>query len=145
MCASFFLCDLEILSIWCPLLQIECLWKSAHQTLSHLSTGRWIWSAMVLHQVTSHSLWTRWSGTKTDRKWPCVKICSWCKTTSRFTLTHRCLLMLDSTCVRFMCLRFNRQEFSAWAIYSAVSIHEVKNSCKKWFLFTYWSELSNLL
>lgn len=132
-CASSFLHDLEILCICCPPLQIKCRYKSVHQTLFHLSASHLIWSAMMLHQGTfqaHHTWWTRWSGTKMDRKWPCVKICSCCKTL-HFTLTPCCRLMLDSTSVRLMCLRYQRQEFSAWAIYSAVSIHEVKNSLRE--------------
>lgn len=70
-----------------------------------------------------------------DRRWRFVKICSCCKTTSQFTLTHRCLLILDSTCVRCMSLRLNRQECSAWDISSAVSYHKVKNSLMNWWQY----------
>ena len=110
-----------------PWLQIDWLCKSVHQTLSHLSTSQWIWSAMMLQPVTSQAHHTRWSGTKTDRKWPCVETCSCC-TTPHFTLSHCCPLMLDSTSVRPLCLHSSRRECSAWDIFSTVSIHEVEHS-----------------
>lgn len=115
----------------CLLLQINCLCKSVHQTLFQLSASHWIWSAMMLHyRHTRWTRWSRWSGTKMDRKWLFVKICICCRT-PHFTLTHCCPLMLDSTSVRRMWLQDNIQEFSAWATYLAVSIHEVKNSLRK--------------